>query len=170
MKLTAFVAVTAALAFSPAPVAAAPLLFTITGDFNAVFQMDSSPTPNFTIDGYVFVIDAVPGFPDSANGYADLGFYNQDAGGGLLAIENGGSNYLLEGGGAQLYEGLESAPTFLIGSYDLAGSLLPGKFTLTISSLPGPVPEPGSWVLLASGFALAGLALRRRAEPALQTV
>jgi hypothetical protein len=164
MKLTAFaVLATAALAFSTSmPAQAAPLLFTLTGDIDAQFQLASTPTPDLFLDGYVFVIGSVPGFPNSASGLADIGFYNGNAGGGMLAIESGGIDYLLDASGPQLYLGSEETPSFLMGTFALTGFSLPGSYTLTIAPLAGPVPEPASWALLAGGLALAGAGLRRR--------
>ena len=45
----------------------------------------------------------------------------------------------------------------------------PVNWTLRISNTPfaAAVPEPTSWVLMITGFGLAGAALRRRATPAL---
>ena len=161
MKLKAFAALAAAFALSAAPAQAATLLFTITGDLNAQFELESSPTPDLAVDGFLFVINGISGFPGATTGLADVGFYNGNFGGGMLALDSATDGYLLDAPGPQLFSGTESAPTFVTGIYELTGLLTPGNFTLTIASIT-PVPEPASWALMIGGMALAGAALRRR--------
>ena len=163
MKLIALVAMTAAFTLSSAPVEAAPLLFTLTGDLDAQFELDSSPAPDFPIDGYLTVFIGLSGFPNAPSGVADVGFYNANASGGMLVLDALTGDTLLDTLGPQIYYGPESAPTFQPGIFALTGNSTPGTFTLTITSAPS-VPEPASWALMLGGLMLAGAALRRRTE------
>ncbi len=159
MKLLAvFLAATAAMT-SATPAAAVALNFDITGDYTARFQLDSSPTPDFVADDFLFAIVHVPGFPNSTSGFADLTFFHGAFGGLLVSEEtNGFVDYLFDAVGPQLYSGTEAAPRFAPGIYQLEGLSTPGQFTLTISA----VPEPSTWAMAVVGFGIAGTALRRR--------
>lgn len=168
MKFSATIAAAAALLLASAP-ASALTKFTITGDYSVEFTLPDSPTilPGDATDGVNFGLRAVPGFATSSNGLADILFFNKDVFGGLTIIDNGnGFDWLLDASDNQQYHtGPESAPTFVPGVHDLMGFGTPGEFTLTITHIPDPesaVPEPASWALMIGGFALAGVALRRR--------
>ncbi len=137
---------------------AALLTFTISGDYDAVFQIDSSPTPDFVADGFLFAVTNVAGFPGTTSGFADVSFFRGPFG-GILVSE--GFDYLFDAEGPQLYSGAEAAPTFLTGTYALSGLSTRGDFILTIADAAAAVPEPASWTLMLSGFAIAGFALRR---------
>lgn len=161
MKLLAVLLAATATLASATPAAAVTLKFDITGDYTASFLLDSSPTPDFVEDGYLFAITQVPGFPNVPDGFADVSFFSQGAAGGLLVSKdnNGFADYLLEAVGPQLYSGTEAAPTFAAGIYQLEGlSSTPSQFTLTISA----VPEASTWGMAIAGFGIAGAALRRR--------
>jgi hypothetical protein len=138
---------------------AALFTFTISGDYDAFFQIESSPTPDFVADGVLFAVTNVAGFPNATSGFADVSFFRGPFA-GLLVSE--GFDYLFDAEGPQLYSGTEAAPTFLTGTYALSGLSTRGDFTLTIAeTAAAPVPEPASWALMFSGFAIAGCALRR---------
>jgi len=163
MKLPLFLA---ALAASTAATSAdaALLQFTITGDYNASFLIDESPTPDFVLDGWMFAVVGVAGFPNATTGtLGDITFFNKDFGGGILVSDTGGGfDYLFDASDLdQYYTGPESAPTFRLGTYTLDGLTTRGSFTLTIAQAAA-VPEPASWALMIGGFALAGAAMRRR--------
>jgi hypothetical protein len=160
MKLLGLLAAIATATLSTVA-SATPLKFEISGDYSAKFVLDSTPVPDFFQDGYLFAIYGVPGFPGASSQHADIGFFNAagTAGAaGLLIVDSGGFDYLLDAIGPQLYTGPESAPTFHKGSYALTGLSTPGDFTLTISA----IPEPASWALMIIGFGLAGTAMRPR--------
>jgi len=157
------VAAAATLSFT-APAQAALLDFTITGDYTASFQLDSSPVPSDSASGLGFVLWDVPGFPDAAISLADIYFYNAGVGGGMEISDFYGSSTLLVTDGPQLYSGSEFAPTFLLGTYALTQYQGSGTYTLTIAdAAAGAVPEPATWAMMIGGFGLVGAAMRRRA-------
>jgi len=155
----------AALLLSATP-ANALTSFTISGDFSAAFTLPDSPVvdPADAVDGITFGVRGVPDFATSSNGIGDIAFFSAAAGGGLIIVDNGnGFDWLLDAtDGQQYYTGSEVAPTFLPGTYTLAGLGTPGSFTLTIASAPDAVPEPATWAMMIGGFALAGAAMRQR--------
>ena len=159
MKLTGMLLAGIAFALA-APVAAKPLKFTISGNYNATFRLDSIPVPDFVQDDYLFAVVGVPGLPGTSAGLADLSFFNAGVIGGLLISDSGGFDYLFDANGVQLYTGPESAPTFRQGSFALTGLSTPGDFLVSISA----VPEPASWGLLIAGFGLVGGTMRVRSR------
>jgi hypothetical protein len=148
------------LAFA-APAHADPYTFTITGDYHATFTVDSSPSVDNPIEGAVFSLYDVPGFPDALDGIADLTFYNGDQGGGLEINDYAGGRYLIVAEGPQLYSGSETAPTFLTGDFALTEYLGTGTYSLHIAPASA-VPEPASWALLIGGLGATGGTLRAR--------
>ena len=163
MKNFSIFAAAAAAAMVPATSAdAATYVFTITGDYDASFELDSSPTPDDAEDGVYFTIWDVDGFPDALLGLADVTFYNADFDGGLQIDDFYGSTTLLITDGAQLYTGPESAPTFLTGTFGLTEFGGTGTYTLTIADAAGVVPEPATWAMMIGGIGAAGGVLRRR--------
>ncbi len=155
--------VAAAAAIVPATSAqAATYLFTITGDYNASFQLDSNPTPDDVSVGQGFTIWDVEGFPDALLGIADVSFYNAAIGGGLGIEDFFGGTTLLLTDGAQLYTGSEETPTLRTGTFALTEFGGPGTYTLVVSDIAGVVPEPGTWALLIGGFGVVGAGMRRR--------
>jgi len=145
--------------------------FTLTGNYNASWQLDSTPTPDVVGDGDGFVLWDVEGtFPGAIFGIADLHFYNAVQGGGLK-IEDfyGGYDFVLADG-PQLYTGNEKGIiSFLTGEFTLTDFVGTGSYTLTVTDLdalptnpPSDVPEPASAALLLGGLGLmAGLRKRR---------
>lgn len=145
---------------------ATPLLFTLTGSRQAVFVLDSNPTPssvsafqtNFTdvngsfggVDGVASLINfgAVTDFPFVAT-------LN------ILAPNIGFTQF----SGGQIFSGTLASPMFNIGTYALNNPFFGGPALLTISDGSGTgsaVPEPASWAMLIGGFGLVGASLRRR--------
>jgi hypothetical protein len=117
------------------------------------WQLPASPNvgSDYTI-GQDFYI---PDVPFSENGVAEgtgtFVFYSsQPAIGGGLELYNTNAT-LINAFGAQVYEGLESAPTFLSSTYELNN----GSATGSIGTLVISTPEPGSLMLLS--VAMLGL-------------
>ena len=141
---------------------AIPLQFTLTGDYQASFILDSDPTPDDGIGGLYFTIWDVPGFDDAVFGVADVSFFSSGFGGGLGIEDFYGLNTLVVTDGPQLYTGTEEAPTFLTGTFALTEYQGSGTYTLTISELTADVPEPASWAMMLGGFGAIGGAMRSR--------
>jgi hypothetical protein len=126
------------------------------------WQLPASPNvgSDYFIGQFFYILDV----PFSENGapqtLADLAFYSTGDGGGVELYN--GSTTFIDAFGAQLYEGLESAPTFLPGSYELNNDSATGPVgTLVIST-----PEPESLLLVGIGiFALIGLGLKKEKLP-----
>ena len=157
MKFIATLGAVAALALA-APVDAALLQFTISGDYAATFQLEQAPVPDFVDTGFPLFAIAHVAFPGTSAGFADITFF-PGAFAGLLVSDSDTLDWLLDASGPQLYDGPVDAPRFKIGTFALDGLGTPGDFTLQIAY----VPEPASWAMMIAGFGLAGAALRRRA-------
>lgn len=144
------------------PAQAVPLLFTVTGDYNASFQLDSNPMPtDFFFFG--FSLRRIPGtFEGTVQPTASLTFFSSSfASGGLQLTATDGPN-LLNDNGPQLYSGPTSNPMFAPGTFTLINNNGGSNSLLTISGISGTVPEPATWALMICGFGGIGLAMRRR--------
>ena len=155
------IAACSALALCAGAAQADPYNFVITGDYAASWQMESSPTPDDSADGFRFFVWGHPGnFPGASAGFADVIFYSSNAGGGLEIYDNGAGLSLISTMSEQLYTGTEATPTFKLGSFAMTG-FGSGEYTLTISSAVA-VPEPASLALMLGGLGIvAWLAARR---------
>ena len=135
--------------------------FTLAGGYTASWQLDSSVSPNESLDDGYFTYYDVPGFPGATFGVADVVFFNSNADGGLLIDDFYGNTTLLSALGPQLYTGLESAPTFKTGTFVLVEDLGTATYTLTIAAATA-VPEPASVALMLGGLGVVGAAATRR--------
>jgi hypothetical protein len=144
----------------------APLLFTLEGSRNAVFQLDSMPTPdsftslqtNFNnVSGNFGGVDTVASLINfgTTDGIFSAAALN------ILAPGLGFTQF----SGDLLFGGTTANPIFTPGVYHLNNPFFGGPATLTISEAGGAasaVPEPASWAMLVAGFGLMGTAARRR--------
>jgi PEP-CTERM motif len=132
--------------------------FNLGGDYSATWQIDTDNPPDYVDPGsYIAFYDVAGNFEGALGGYADVGFYHIDSGGGLDITDYVGNSVLLVTDGPQLYGGSDEHPTFLAGTYTLTEFLGEGTYTLTISA----VPEPATYGMLLAGIGLVGAALRR---------
>ncbi len=153
-------------AVAASPAAAATYLFNLSGSQSASFQLQSSPSPvgSFSGDDDVFWLDNVAGSYASGATLKDIYFYTSTIGGGLGFKNYNNSTYTLITDGPQLFTGLNTSPTFKLGTFLLTQFNGPGQYTLTISNLdavPG-VPEPSTWAMMLLGFGAVGYRMRRR--------
>ena len=141
--------------------------FDLTGDYSASWQLNSTVAPDDEVVGAYFTVWDVEGFQDAFFGVADLSFFNAAFGGGFEIYDFWGETTLAVTDGAQLYTGLESAPTFRLGTFGLTEFGGPGSYTLTVTDLdavpePSPVPEPATGAMLLGGLALLYASRKRR--------
>ncbi len=140
--------------------------FTYTFDGNTfIWQLPSSPTigaGNFVPNGSFDIFDV----PYSENGVdqtpSEFDFFSSSmAEGGGFQIITPSLTSPANTFGAQLYSGMESAPTFVPGTYDLNNGSTTGPLgTLVISSVTAP--EPSSLLLVGSGLlSLLGFARKK---------
>jgi hypothetical protein len=158
---------TAALAvmvFSAGVANATLLNFSLTGDYTASWQLDSTAKPDGSSTGQGFVFNDVEGtFPGSLFNMADLTFYNDNQGGGLQIYDWWNDEVLLVSDGIQLYTGKESSPVFKLGTFKLTEFDGSGLYTLTVSNAEAvAVPEPATGAILLGGLGLMYLIRKRR--------
>ena len=143
---------------------AALVLFNLTGSATASFTLDQSPTPsgfgpnNFTLTGIAGTFQGAPAILS-----ADF------VTGGTFDLKSGNTDIHVFGLG-DLFSGTTAVPTFILGTYLLPGfttvfndsgiHTTNGVFTLSITSVPGGVPEPSTWMMMVAGFGLLGGAMR----------
>jgi hypothetical protein len=144
-----------------------PYKFTITGDYHAVFYLDSAPLAQNPLTDGSFALYDVPGFPDAALGLADITFFNGGQDGGLEIDDYyGGGIALFVADGPQLYSGTEDTPAFVTGTFALTQYRGTGTYTLNIAAMNSPAPEPESWALMLGGFGFVGGVMRARSRAA----
>ncbi len=140
--------------------------FTYTFDGNTfIWQLPSSPTigaGNFVPNGSFAILDV----PYSENGVdqtpSEFDFFSSSmAEGGGFQIITPSFTSPVNAFGGQVYSGMESAPTFVPGKYDLNNGSSTGPLgTLVISSVTAP--EPSSLLLVGSGLlSLLGFARKK---------
>jgi len=140
------------------PASAAHFVFT-SDDFDMVFDLPTSPTPDYSYPNALFLIYGAHMTLDGSPIQNNIAFISANY--PFLPNMVGGFSY--DGQtthtfqGVQLYSGTEAAPTFVAGTYHLTGYTDGVAGTLVIS-----VPEPASWAMMVGGFGMMGGAMRRR--------
>lgn len=155
MSMFARLAAATLLATAASPVAALSIQFVLTGPHSASFLVPQNPAPAVTNVGSYFDLK-VSGIFDNIAGLRTLRFYNNSLQGGFEVIGLFSTRY------TQLYLGSEAAPTFYTGDYQLLDRTTGQTYALIAFPTADAVPEPAAWVLLITGFALTGVAMRRR--------
>lgn len=162
VKKTSLLFSTVSLFFATAmPASAATLLYSFSPATTA------APRFTFNVDSNPFVVNATDfQFTTSVqnltiagvarSGTFDFTFVADAVDGGFESTIVG--SYL----GPQLFSGSSRAPTLQAGTFDLFGG--PGDATgrLTVTTVAAAIPEPGTWSMMAIGFGVVGLAMRRR--------
>ena len=130
------------------------------------FDYATKPSPIISTLGTSFELTADVCDYNTQSGYEcspdTLTFYSAAAGGGFGRI----GGYLVDIGqnsryfGDVMYAGLENAPTFLNGTYQVSTDAGDGEFT--ISRAASATPEMSTWAMLLIGFAAVGATARRR--------
>lgn len=157
-----------ALLLSASVANAALYQFTLTGNYNASWTLESTLVPDdFATGGGFTLFDVEGNFPGAVLDLVDLTFYNADLGGGLAITDINGDTDLAVTDGPQLYTGGEDLPTFLLGTFALTDLNDGSLFTLTVTDgtvVPPTtdVPEPASGALLIGGLGLLYASRKRR--------
>lgn len=163
-------ALTAASVMAAVPAEAVVLRFTLTGDINAVWNINQNPTPDVADTSLGFTIyDVQVNWPVSTFQYwADADFIKASEGGGFgffnpPYVANPGDE-IFSLFGAQLYTGSELSPTFLLGDFTLFDAMRNSNYNLNIAecTVCTAVPEPDTWAMMLLGFGAVGGALRSR--------
>ncbi len=137
--------------------------FTITGDYTASWQLNSTVVADDPYEGEGFVLwDVAGSFGGAVSPVVDLSFFHADIGGGIAIDDFYEGVTLLLTDGPQLYTGTEFEPTFKLGTFALTEFDGSGTYTLSVSQVSA-VPEPASIAMLLAGLGVVGsLSARRR--------
>jgi hypothetical protein len=130
------------------------------------FLLPQDTTPTYYSLGQTFYFYNVPTSPPPCPLCTNSPTF-QNANYSIISYADGFGRLQL---GTQLYTGLESDPTFVIGVYSGLNWDTGFTDTLTISAdtSVAAVPEPSTWAMMILGFAGVGfMAYRRKSEPAL---
>ncbi len=131
--------------------------FTLAGQDNYSWVLDSNPVPDVINAQYFYIAGVGPGVGSQSG----LSFYVSGLGGGLATGDDSGGLFNLSG--LQLFSGTTTAPQFLTGTYNLTNypSEAPIVDTLTISAV-SETPLPATLPLFASALGGFGLLAWRR--------
>ena len=159
MKHMVIKSTAAALALvAPAQVQAATFLFELSGSNTATFELDDAALELIIADGFGFLAEEFTFNGELVTG--DIFFYT--------TLRLGGFDFEFDDAelvftGPQLFDGLNTDPTFVTGTFQLDNG-----DQIAISAVNAAVPEPSTWALMLLGFGAVGGAMRaaRRATPA----
>jgi hypothetical protein len=134
--------------------------FTVTGDYVAHFQIDSSPVVS-VLDADAFSVLNVVGTFAGVVGSRTVSFYTPVYYGGMAISQPDPFVSEMSVFGLQVFTGPIDAPTFLLGSYDFTGFVgaVDGK---SVQLLISAVPEVDTWLMTIAGIGILGLVVRRR--------
>jgi hypothetical protein len=158
--LARFILACAAVLAMADPAKATLYDFTLTGDYEAHFRIDSSPVVT-VLDPDAFAVLNVAGTFAGVVGSRRVSFYTPVLYGGMAISQTDTFPGEMSVFGEQVFAGPIGTPTFLLGRYDFTGfiGLDDGKVVqLTISA----VPELDSWLLMIGGIGVLAAVARIR--------
>ena len=142
---------------------AALVLFNLTGGATVSFTLDQSPTP-FSVSSGGFGVDSFTKTVQGALVHVLAGFGTN---GGFFLKFGTTTVDVMSYSHTPLFSGTTATPTFILGNYSLRGDITTldhpksfGGVNLSITSVPGGVPEPSTWMMMVAGFGLLGGAMR----------
>jgi hypothetical protein len=149
--------------FFPPALRADTLDFTLTGEGTTyTFQLPSSPDSGGAANDFYFAVaNVIITIDGDAEAAAEVAFFYEAADGGLEFVGD-----LPQLDGPQVFTADQGNPTFITGGYSLVNSQDDAPYTLTIADAPpggAAAPEPGSWLLLLTGFIATAAVVRKRA-------
>ena len=142
-----------------APAHAELLNFDLSGSRDAMFQLDSNPSPSSFSSSFIgdqIAFTNVAGTFGGVAGLADISFGS----GPILADLNidGTPLGFTQFAGPTLFSGSAASPVFSTGTFALT-SIVSGNSTLVISGVSA-APEPSAWMLMIAGVGMVGGMMR----------
>lgn len=142
------------------PASAAVMIFTLSGNFDATWQMPKTPTPDSFVS-FGFIVNNVTVTVNGTPRLTNLVFYSSTFNGGLCSspdLQFCENDFIFIGD--QVFSGTTLNPIFEPGQFALFSGASGGmKLSITEGAA---VPEPASWAMLIAGFGLVGAVRRRR--------
>ena len=155
-----FVLACAAVFAMAGPAKATLYDFTLTGDYEAHFQIDSNPVVTVH-DPDAFSVENVAGTFAGVVGSRKVSFYTPKYYGGMAISQTDQFPGEMSVFGEQVFAGPIGTPTFLLGRYDFTGFIGTedgNVMQLTITA----VPELDSWLLMIGGIGVLAEVVRTR--------
>jgi hypothetical protein len=134
--------------------------FTLTGDYEAHFQIDSSPVVT-VLDPDAFAVLNVTGTFAGVVGSRKVSFYTPKYYGGMAISQTDAFPGEMSVFGEQVFAGPIGTPTFLLGRYDFTGFIgLEDGYVMQLTI--AAVPELDSWLLMIAGIGVLAAVTRTR--------